>query len=615
MLNTFRARLIALIALIALLIVLRVVQWVYVDRELHAYQELNAAQTNNAVVTSEQTRVYGLTLQLYIASQAYTSGILEKDLERTDKATEEIKRLINDIKVVPPYHSLFLEDLRETLVDERPVVDAFVEKVRQVLETPTNVPNVANAGNNMNALRDAQGAVDQAFESAASLFDSQIPLVTQDIRARERETRERGEGFDRASLFSLIVESLIFIAVAIWFALGLSKGFRTLETTIGDINTGNLDVRAAMSGKDELSRIGQSFDKLLDERLVAEAAKRQENDAINESAITLLGAVVALSDRDLRVRAPVDDNIVGTIASSINQLADETAEALSSVQSLSVQLEEATLATRQQSQEVDRAIALEQTLLKGMEITLADASEQLLEVSALSQRSAASAGRTADAAAAAQNAVGTTLRGMENLRQGMGDTEKRFKSLAQRSQEISNAVALINTISERTHVLSLNASIQAAAAGEAGRGFAVVASEVQRLSDASSKAANEIAAMVGNIQAETNESLLTLSGLVSDVVEQSTLAQSAAQEMQSAQTATQELIAMVAQIAASSELQQGLATSLRASISEVNQSTIETSSAMSAQRGLTETLVGYALGLRESVAEFKLDQPAPKTAT
>ncbi len=611
MLNTFRAR---LIALIALLVVLRVVQWVYVDRELHVYQTLNAAQINNAVVTSEQTRIYGLTLNLYIASQAYSSGILERDIERRDRAEKEIKRLIGEIKIVPPYHSLFLEDLRETLVDERPVVDAFVEKVRQVLETPINAPNVASAGNNMNALRDAQGAVDQAFESAASLFDAQIPLVTQDIRARERVTLERGEGFDRSNVVSLIVESLIFIAAAIWFALGLSKGFQQMESTIGKINTGNLDARTTMTGLDELSRIGQSFDKLLDERLVAEAAKRRENDVINESAITLLGAVVALSDRDLRVRAPVDDNIVGTIASSINQLADETAEALSSVQSLSVQLEEATLATRQQSQEVDRAIALEQTLLKGMEITLADASGQLLEVSALSQRSAASAGRTADAAAAAQNAVGTTLRGMENLRQGMGDTEKRFKSLAQRSQEISNAVALINTISERTHVLSLNASIQAAAAGEAGRGFAVVASEVQRLSDASSKAANEIAAMVGNIQAETNESLVTLSGLVSDVVEQSTLAQSAAQEMQSAQTATQELIAMVAQIAASSELQQGLATSLRASISEVNQSTIQTSSAMSAQRGLTETLVDYALGLRQSVAEFKLDQPTPKTS-
>jgi methyl-accepting chemotaxis protein len=207
--------------------------------------------------------------------------------------------------------------------------------------------------------------------------------------------------------------------------------------------------------------------------------------------------------------------------------------------------------------------------------------------------------------------VETTVRGMDVLRQGMGDTEKRFKSLAQRSQEISNAVALINTISKRTHVLSLNASIQATAAGEAGRGFAAVAAEVQRLSDASAKAAGEITAMVGNIQAEANESLITLSGLVGNVVQQSTLAQTAAQEMQSAQTATQELIAMVGQIAASSEVQQGLATSLRASIAEVNQSTTQTSSAMSAQIGLTETLVDYAQGLRQSVSEFKVDSSNP----
>jgi methyl-accepting chemotaxis protein len=281
------------------------------------------------------------------------------------------------------------------------------------------------------------------------------------------------------------------------------------------------------------------------------------------------------------------------------------------VQSLSVQLEQATQETREQALQVDRAIAVEQTLLRDMELTLADASGQLLEVAALSQRSVSSADRTATAAAAAQDAVAATLSGMEHLRLGMGDTEKRFKSLALRSQEISNAVELINTISERTHVLSLNASIQAAAAGEAGRGFAVVALEVQRLSDASSKAANEIAVMVGNIQAETNESLVTLGGLVSEVVEQGTLAQSAAQEMQSAQTATQELITMVGQIAASSELQQGLAVSLRARIAEVNQSTMRTSSAMSAQNSWTETLVDYAQDLRHSVAEFKLDQPAP----
>ena len=604
MLTTFRAR---LIALVVLFLVLRAVQGVYADRQLSQFQAVVNAAYDVGTASEDHAKEHILLSEIFGRAQTYSSAALEKDAPGRELAAQALSDLsdrIKNVRLLKTNHPALSPELRQSLLDTDPLIDSYLSRVQALLALPLDAPG---------PLRESRAVLDAEFSRLDEILEPLSARFSSELRGITVKSQELGQAVALASIVSQVTEALILIAATVWFFLGLSKGFRTLETTIGDINTGNLDARAAMSGEDELSRIGQSFDKLLDERLVAEAAKRQENDAINESAIALLGAVVALSDRDLRVRAPVDDNIVGTIASSINQLADDTAEALSSVQSLSVQLEEATLATRQQSQEVDRAIALEQTLLKGMEITLADASGQLLEVSALSQRSAASAGRTADAAAAAQNAVGTTLRGMENLRQGMGDTEKRFKSLAQRSQEISTAVALINTISERTHVLSLNASIQAAAAGEAGRGFAVVASEVQRLSDASSKAANEIAAMVGNIQAETNESLLTLSGLVSDVVEQSTLAQSAAQEMQSAQTATQELIAMVAQIAASSELQQGLATSLRASISEVNQSTIQTSSAMSTQRGLTETLVDYALGLRQSVAEFKLDQPTPKT--
>ena len=606
MLNTFRAR---LIALIVLLLVLRAVQGVYADRQFSKFQDVVNAAYDVGTASEDHAKEYKLISDVFNRVQAYSSAVSEKDVPNRERAAQALTSLsekLANLRLLKTDHPALSPELRQTLQGNDSLVDSYGQRVQALLAVPVDTPD---------ALREVRASLDAEFTRLDEIFEPLSARFSLELRGITFAGQELGKAVERASIVSQVTEALILTAASVWFFLGLSKGFRTIETTIEKINTGNLDARASMTGQDELSRIGQNFDKLLDERLVAEATKRRENDAINESAITLLGAVVALSDRDLRVRAPVDDNIVGTIASSINQLADETAEALSSVQSLSVQLEEATLATRQQSQEVDRAIALEQTLLKGMEITLADASGQLLEVSTLSQRSAASAGRTADAAAAAQTAVGTTLRGMENLRQGMGDTEKRFKSLAQRSQEISNAVALINTISERTHVLSLNASIQAAAAGEAGRGFAVVASEVQRLSDASSKAANEIAAMVGNIQAETNESLLTLSGLVSDVVEQSTLAQSAAQEMQSAQTATQELIAMVAQIAASSELQQGRATSLRASISEVNQSTIQTSSAMSAQRGLTETLVGYALDLRESVAEFKLDQPAPKTAT
>ena len=89
------------------------------------------------------------------------------------------------------------------------------------------------------------------------------------------------------------------------------------------------------------------------------------------------------------------------------------------------------------------------------------------------------------------NALGTvtdTVRDMESIRETIAETEKRIKRLGERSQEISGIVNLINTIAERTHVLALNASMQAAVAGEAGRGFAVVAEEVQRLAESSRNA-------------------------------------------------------------------------------------------------------------------------------
>ena len=55
---------------------------------------------------------------------------------------------------------------------------------------------------------------------------------------------------------------------------------------------------------------------------------------------------------------------------------------------------------------------------------------------------------------------------MESIRETIAETEKRIKRLGERSQEISGIVNLINTIAERTHVLALNASMQAAVAGE-----------------------------------------------------------------------------------------------------------------------------------------------------
>lgn len=81
--------------------------------------------------------------------------------------------------------------------------------------------------------------------------------------------------------------------------------------------------------------------------------------------------------------------------------------------------------------------------------------------------------------------------------------------LAEKSKSIKNIIQVINEIADQTSLLSLNASIEAARAGDAGRGFAVVADEIRKLSDESMKAANEIEKVVEEIMQQTRDTSAT----------------------------------------------------------------------------------------------------------
>src|SRR5690606_28799949 len=119
-------------------------------------------------------------------------------------------------------------------------------------------------------------------------------------------------------------------------------------------------------------------------------------------------------------------------------------------------------------------------------------SQSLTEVATRAEQLAQQATSSVQVAHNGAATVGRTIQGMSNLREQIQDTAKRIKRLGESSQEIGNIIEFINDIAEQTNTLALNASIQAAMAGDAGRGFAVVADEVQRLSERAGAATRQV---------------------------------------------------------------------------------------------------------------------------
>ena len=217
----------------------------------------------------------------------------------------------------------------------------------------------------------------------------------------------------------------------------------------------------------------------------------------------------------------------------------------------------------------------------GIDMVASGADEMGASISEIAQNAVTVAGIAAEAVLAAEATTETVV--------ALGDS----------SREIGNVVNVITAIAEQTNLLALNATIEAARAGEAGKGFAVVASEVKDLARETARATGDISERVESIQAAVTKAageiahITQIIGKVNDY--QATIA-----------GAVEEQTATTAAMAHSASGVAGASGTMMANLDEVSQATQETTRELQTILAEAQELSGTSSRLQSAMAGFQV---------
>jgi twitching motility protein PilJ len=333
----------------------------------------------------------------------------------------------------------------------------------------------------------------------------------------------------------------------------------------------------------------------------------EERDAKQQHAIlSLLDEITNLADGDLTVDVTVTEDFTGAIADSINYTVQNMRNLVGTITTTSSEIALAASSTKDTALRMNQASERQAREITDVTNTIATTSQSLQQVAASAEQLADQARQSVDVARDGAQTVNRTILGMTALREQIQDTSKRIKRLGESSQEIGNIIEFINDIAEQTNTLALNASIQAAMAGEAGRGFAVVADEVQRLAERAANATRQVETLVKTIQADTNEAIVSMERSTQNVVVGAKSAEEAGQALTKVETSSQELSQLITDISVSARNQSAQATKIAGTMQVIREIAVETSGSANTTAQAVEELNVLSEKLRESVAGFKL---------
>ncbi|WP_370678088.1 methyl-accepting chemotaxis protein [Pleomorphomonas sp. PLEO] len=304
-------------------------------------------------------------------------------------------------------------------------------------------------------------------------LDKLIDLDLQDLNAVRASIEDYYVAGRRTLIIFAVIGILAGIGIASWIGTAKIAGpLRRVNGALADLTHGKMDVSIpAKIGRDEIGMLWSTVGTFRDTLVETEHLKASQADA------------------EARQRAEQKE-LLGRLA---HEFETEVGEMLATVTQ-----------TAQSTLRAAEVMVTDAEETSGRSMAVASASEQtsanVQAVAGASEELSSSIAEIGRQIAEASTLIGSAV---EQARL----TDNDVRSLADSASKVGTIVAMIQAIAEQTNLLALNATIEAARAGEAGRGFAVVASEVKALASQTAKATQDIEAQMSTIQGATQQSV------------------------------------------------------------------------------------------------------------